>query len=144
MKDIDFVNCVAYGKVAEYKVEELFLYDKIEYAPTKCAEYDVMLTMNDVDVFFEVKRDSRMDNTGNICIEYESNSKPSGIAVSKADYWVYFNHNMDEVYLIDTKYIRECIAKKKYHRNIKCGYGWLARAYLFDKEIFAKYRIEDV
>lgn len=144
MKDSQFVACVAYGKVAELKVAELFLYDKIEYAPTKCAEYDIMMTMNDIDVFFEVKRDRLMDTTGNICIEYESNGKPSGITVSIADYWVYMNDNMTEIYLIDIKYIKRCIAKGMFHKNIRCGYNWLSRAYLFDKEIFAKYKIEDV
>jgi hypothetical protein len=55
MRDKDFVNCLAYGKIAEQKAQELFLYDKIEYAPTKCAEYDFMMTINDSDLYFEVK-----------------------------------------------------------------------------------------
>ena len=141
MRDKDFVNCLAYGKIAEQKAQELFLYDKIEYAPTKCAEYDFMMTMNDSDVYFEVKRDRYMDKTGNICIEYESNGKLSGIAITKADYWLYFNDDMNEIYLIDVVYIKKCIEKMKYHKNIKCGYNWLSRAYLFDKNIFKKYRI---
>lgn len=37
----------------------------------------------------EVKCDRMTVKTGNIYIEYESRGKPSGIATSQADYWVY-------------------------------------------------------
>lgn len=38
---------------------------------------------------FEVKTDRLSAKTGNIYIEYESRGKPSGIATTQADYWVY-------------------------------------------------------
>lgn len=39
---------------------------------------------------FEVKTERRMwHDTGNLVIEYESYNKPSGIAATKADYWVH-------------------------------------------------------
>ncbi len=38
----------------------------------------------------ELKSESYLwERTGNICIEYEQNGKPSGIAVTKADLWVH-------------------------------------------------------
>ena len=37
----------------------------------------------------EVKSDRITIKTGNVYIEYESRGKPSGIATSEADYWVY-------------------------------------------------------
>ena len=37
----------------------------------------------------EVKCDRMTTQTGNVYIEYESRGKPSGIATSQADYWVY-------------------------------------------------------
>ena len=37
----------------------------------------------------EVKTDRLTEKTGNVYIEYESRGKPSGIATSEADYWVY-------------------------------------------------------
>lgn len=37
----------------------------------------------------EVKSDRITTKTGNVYIEYESRGKPSGIATSEADYWVY-------------------------------------------------------
>ena len=38
----------------------------------------------------EVKSESYLwERTGNICIEYRQGGKPSGIAVTEADYWVH-------------------------------------------------------
>ncbi len=42
----------------------------------------------------EVKTDRMTHKTGNVFIEYESRGKPSGIATTDADYWVY---KIDEV-----------------------------------------------
>jgi hypothetical protein len=42
----------------------------------------------------EVKCDTKAHSTGNIFIEFESRGKPSGIATTDADYWVY---KIDEV-----------------------------------------------
>ena len=42
----------------------------------------------------EVKTDRMTHKTGNVFIEYESRGKPSGIATTDADYWVY---RIDEV-----------------------------------------------
>jgi hypothetical protein len=143
MRDKDFVRTLSYGKAAEMKVPELFLYDNIEYAHTKCAEYDLILTIDGEKVYLEVKRDRYLDKTGNICIEYASNSKPSGISITKADYYLYLNDDMSQAWLIDTDYIRSLIKNKKYHRDIKCGYNWLSRAYLFDKSFFQDFKMYD-
>ena len=63
--DID----LAYGTIREEKIAEMFTDKKIE-----------------------VKSEKDMwQKTGNICIEYESWGKPSGIKATEADYWF---HNL--------------------------------------------------
>jgi hypothetical protein len=58
------------GLVAERKLAEIFRVAKIEK--------------------IEVKSESYLwERTGNICVEYEQNGRPSGIAVTEADYWVH-------------------------------------------------------
>jgi hypothetical protein len=38
----------------------------------------------------ELKSESwQWERTGNICIEYRQNDRPSGIAITEADYWVH-------------------------------------------------------
>ena len=38
---------------------------------------------------FEVKNDLMAHQTGNVAIEYESRGKPTGLAVTTAEFWVY-------------------------------------------------------
>lgn len=40
------------------------------------------------DFVAEVKRDYFTQHTGNVAIEYQSRGKPSGIAITKAPYWI--------------------------------------------------------
>ena len=63
--DID----LSYGSIREDKIIDMFLNKKIE-----------------------VKSEKNMwQDTGNICIEYESCGRPSGIKATEADYWF---HNL--------------------------------------------------
>ena len=59
----------------------------LERCDTK--EYDIRGEYRGRPVTFEVKYDIMVEKTGNIAIEYESRGKPTGIAVTEADYWVY-------------------------------------------------------
>ena len=71
----------------------------------------------------EVKSERGMwMKTGNICIEYESYGKPSGIMATEADYWVHILANGDKDYcrlIFDTKTVKKLA--KKYIKNIKSG-----------------------
>lgn len=77
--------------------------------------------------------------TGNIAIEVECNGKPSGIMITKADYWVHILADGDKDYcrlIFDTKTIKRL--SKKYIKNIKSGGdGWRSRFVLIPlSEIF--------
>ena len=77
--------------------------------------------------------------TGNIAIEIECNGKPSGIMVTKADYWVNILANGDKDYcrlICDTKTIKKLT--KKYIGTLKNGGdGWRSKFVLIPlSEIF--------
>jgi hypothetical protein len=77
--------------------------------------------------------------TGNIAIEIECNGKPSGIMVTKADYWVHILANGDKDYcrlIFDTKTIKKLT--KKYIGTLKNGGdGWRSKFVLIPlSEIF--------
>ena len=55
----------------------------------------------------EVKRDNWVEKTGNIAIEFESRGKPSGISVTKADYWVILFDNDRKFIGMQTDYLKE-------------------------------------
>ena len=68
------------------------------------------------DSKIEVKRDRIALKTGNLAIEYEQNNRPSGIAISKADYWCYIftKDNEDKVLIILPIERLKAIARKYY------------------------------
>ena len=77
--------------------------------------------------------------TGNIAIEIECNGKPSGIMITKADYWVHILANGDKDYcrlIFDTKTIKKLT--KKYIGTLKNGGdGWRSKFVLITlSEIF--------
>ena len=77
------------------------------------------------DKKIEVKSERGMwMKTGNICIEYESYGKPSGIAATEADYWF---HNLcigDEEYctlVFKTDTLRKIVDKLDYFKTVSGG-----------------------
>jgi hypothetical protein len=57
----------------------------------------------------EVKTDRMAHKTGNIVIEFESRGKPSGIATTGADYWMYWIENSGIGIFIPTDKLREIV-----------------------------------
>ena len=52
----------------------------------------------------EVKTDRKANETGNIYIEFQSRGKPSGIATSQSDYWVYKTN--DFAFIFETEKLK--------------------------------------
>jgi len=104
--DID----LAYGEVREDKIADMLTNKKIEVKSEK-------------DLW---------QKTGNICIEYESWGKPSGIEATESDYWF---HNLcvgDDEYctlVFDTKVLKKIISINKF-RSVSGGDNNASRMYL--------------
>ena len=62
--------------------------------------------------------------TGNICIEYQSYGKPSGIATTEADYWF---HNLcigDDIFctlIFDVPKLKKLIEKLDFKKSVSGG-----------------------
>ena len=91
-----------YGQIREDKIAEMFTDKKIE-----------------------VKSERGMwMKTGNICIEYQSYGKPSGIANTEADYWF---HNLcigDEIFctlIFDVPKLKKLIEKLDFKKSVSGG-----------------------
>ena len=54
----------------------------------------------------EVKHDRIAHKTGNVFIEYESRNKPSGIATTDADYWIYKLENTECAIIFPVPYLK--------------------------------------
>ncbi len=93
-----FALDLAQGKAAEKRVADKMLaagiYQKIEFAKNgKFSEYDAVgLTRDGVTKYLEMKNDMKSALTGNFFVEFWCGDKPSGIDVTKADYYVVTTH----------------------------------------------------
>ena len=133
-------NDLALGQKYEKLLVEYLNPDSHEFKDNN--EYDVLAVKDGKTTKYEVKADRMMTKTGNICIEFECNKKPSGIQTTQAEYYAYFEVNTDTFYLIPVSTIKENILSQKYTRTINGGDGYRARMHLFPRSVFADYKVE--
>ena len=113
--DID----LEYGQIREDKIADMFLNKKIE-----------------------VKSERGMwMKTGNICIEYESYGKPSGIITTEADFWF---HNLcidDDIFctfIFDVPKLKQLIDKLDFKKSVSGGDHKASRMWLVNiKKLFS-------
>lgn len=89
------------------------------------ADYDIrMKTPQGEVITIEIKEDFTCRKTGNIGLEYHCRGKPSGISVSKADFYLYKAHEPSgekNMYVIKTSNLKQMIENKLYHRTVNGG-----------------------
>jgi hypothetical protein len=92
---------------------------------------------------YECKADRMAHKTGNICIEYYSRGKPSGISISEADFWIYMlvapDGEISDTFKIPSDVLKEEIEKRSYTREVTGGDNWSNKMYLFPKSVFSNY-----
>lgn len=110
---------------------------KIEFSEWKFKDRDIKATFHKLgqtyEKTFEVKRDKKADETGNVWIEYMFNWSPSWIYTSKADYIVY--KLCDKFYYTDR--IRLIIELSTLCKEDVCGGDKdMSRMRLIKKDVF--------
>lgn len=110
----------------------------------KCNDnrYDVMMGYNGCSYTYEIKTDSYPRDTGNIAIEVESRGKPSGISVTKADFFVTYFPNIGEIWNIKSSNLLKLINEKSDSFRFVENAGDLdsnTKLYLINKSKFKKY-----
>jgi hypothetical protein len=63
----------------------------------------------------EVKSDRLIHKTGNLYIEYKSRNKPSGLATTTANYWIYRMDVLDAAILLPTESLKKVC--RVYYKN---------------------------
>jgi hypothetical protein len=100
-----------YGQIREDKVADIFSKSKIEVK----SERDLW------------------QKTGNICIEYESWGKPSGIRATESDYWFHnlcIGENEYCTLVFKTEVIKKIVDKLDYFRSVSGGDNNASKMYL--------------
>jgi hypothetical protein len=98
----------------------------------------------------EVKSERGMwMKTGNIAIEFESYGKPSGIAVTEADYWFHKLCVEDDVFatlVFKTENLKKIISQLDYVKVVNGGDNWASKMYLlnlqklFSSDVFKAFK----
>lgn len=101
--------------------------------------YDVKMGVGKGDdmkeVTIEIKEDFTCERTGNVGVEIESWGRPSGLAVSKADFYLYKVHEPSGrkgLYLIKTSKLKKMVKNGEWFREVVGGDpGSNSRNFLF-------------
>ena len=105
-------------------------------------QYDIKARINSKEWTFEVKEDFTCERTGNVGLEFSSWNRPAGIAVSKADFYVYKIHTNKgiRIFIFKTSVIKSMIARKEYFRIVNGGdKGSNSMNYLFEYNVFTSH-----
>ena len=93
----------------------------LEYGTIKEDKISDMLTNKKI----EVKSERGMwMKTGNICIEYESYGKPSGISTTESDFWFHnlcIEDNIFCTFIFDVPKLKQLIEKLDFKKSVSGG-----------------------
>lgn len=82
---------------------------------------DLLINMGDLAASVEVKFDKMEASSGNIAIEYEKPrlKKPSGIAVTTAEFWVYVVKSPLAAYIVPVQKLRQFMQTNRPKKTVK-------------------------
>ena len=118
----------------------------LEYGTIKEDKISDMLTNKKI----EVKSERGMwMKTGNICIEYESYGKPSGIITTEADFWFHnlcIEDNIFCTFIFDVPKLKQLIEKLDFKKSVSGGDHNASRMWLvniqklFTSDVFKTFK----
>jgi hypothetical protein len=137
-----FYECLDQGKIYEVETLKYLDYDSFSFNDNNA--YDIAIIKDDKKTFIEVKSEKLASKTGNICIEYYCRGKPSGISVTKAEYYFIYVVISDvkyRVFKVPTNDIKEMIKNKLFIRECNGGDNMASKMYLFSIKSLLKYEL---
>ena len=131
---------LAFGEAGELKGLSYLEYDSFEQAPRRrFKDWDFWIVRKGKKSYWEVKTCRHCHRTGNVVIEFESSGEASGIATTKADFWMYILEYEPTFFMIPVKKLKQMIAAKEYHSIRRIAEGGKNVAYFFDRTLFEDY-----
>lgn len=107
-------------------------------------KYDFIMNFKGTQISYEVKTDVFVApgfDTGNLFVEYECRNKPSGIKVTKADYFVTYFLFFNQIWYIKTSDLNTLIENNKFPIGIGGDPGSKSTGYLIPREKFKEHFI---
>lgn len=119
MGKYDFVQDVVSGEKGEKIIREFLESRGAKFiSDNKDNSYDLLMLMsNGKNVSFEIKTDVYCEphnDTNNLFVEFECRNKPSGISVTKSNYFVNYYPHLKEVWFIKTNKLLKLISEEDF------------------------------
>ena len=111
-KYVDDSNLALEMKETGESIVRMFLENLGYVFLSKCEDisHDYKFLKGGKEFVFEIKTDV---DTDNMAVEYECRGKKSGIAATKADFFITYYPQLNEIWLIKTEKLKELIRKNK-------------------------------
>lgn len=141
----DFWKDLEFGDKWEARAIQLLNLDFFRKIEGKFSPFDVVCVKDGKITFREFKADRIACKTGNLAIEWSCSKCPSGIQTTQADFWTYILVDGDtcEVYDIPVSVLKDLINRQEYSTIKAGGDNDKNIMFLFSKNIFSQYRIND-
>jgi hypothetical protein len=141
----NFKKDIILGEEGEEFIKE-FLIKKgfVFISDNKNNNFDLIMSYKDREFKYEIKTDvllSKENDTGNLVVEFESRNKPSGISITKADYFVYFIPKLGEIWNIRVDKLKKLINKNNFKKVVGGDVGSNTKMYLIKRENFKNHFI---
>ena len=142
-----FKDDLQFGQRYELEAVKYFRHKTFEQSKDLFKDYDLKFYKKKSNRYYtvEVKSDRLMCLTGNMCIEYECNNKPSGISTSKATYWAIFeiiDNNNYILYKIKRIDLEKILENKNNIKKVQGGDGLRSKMYLINKSLLKDYIVK--
>lgn len=144
MANLDFNSDLKLGNDGEDIIINFLINKGCKYIDSRNDnQYDFKMLKNGVKTTYEIKTDVKcapLFDTGNIFIEYESRGKPSGISVTKSDWFVTHFIYLKEIWFIKSDKLKELINNNEFPIFKDAGdIGSETNGYLINRKKFKEY-----
>ncbi len=106
-------------------------------------QYDVVMEKNGKEITYEIKTDVKcapLFDTGNLFVEFESRGKDSGIAVTKAEWFVTYFQYLEELWFIKTQDLKKLLIDNNFPSFRNAGdIGSQTHGYLIKRNDYKQY-----
>lgn len=121
MANYNFKKDIILGEEGELvMIEDLISMGAIYDSNNKTNSHDVTVNFKGKNIRYECKTDF-FDDTGNMFIETNCRGKASGIEVTKADWFVTYFKNFNELWYIKTDNLKKILNTHTHRKATQCG-----------------------
>ena len=144
MANLDFRKDLKLGNDGEDIVTKFLESKGLKYISSNDDnQYDLKMGNGEGELTYEIKTDVKcapLFDTGNIFIEYESRGKPSGIQVTKSDWFVTYFKYLNELWFIRSENLKKLIQENDFPIFKDAGdIGSATHGYLIKRKDFKKH-----